>query len=54
MTLGEYLKEQKMMALEEGEVKGREEGRADALKEAITKLMKAQNLTREEAEKILL
>ena len=66
MTLGEYLKEQKMMALEEGEVKGREEGleegrvegraegRADALKEAIAKLMKAQNLTREEAEKILL
>ena len=50
MTLGEYLKEQKMMALEEGEVKGREEG----LEEAITKLMKAQNLTREEAEKILL
>ena len=37
-----------------GEARGRAEGRADAFEEAIAKLMKAQNLTREEAEKILL
>lgn len=39
---------------EEGEIAGMAKGRADALEEAIAKLMKAQNLTREEAEKILL
>ena len=66
MTLGEYLKEQKMMALEEGEArgeamgraKGRAEGRAEGvtigIEKSIQKLMEAQNLSRKEAEKILL
>ena len=70
MTLAEYLKEQEYKARKEGEERGeakgalkgweegreqgREEGRMNALKEAVQKLMKAQNLTREEAEKILL
>ena len=58
MTLAEYLREQEYKARENGEAvgvaRGRAEGRADALQEAIAKLMKAQNLTREEAEKILL
>ena len=62
MTLAEYLREQEYKARENGEAvgvargraEGRAEGRADALQEAIAKLMKAQNLTRKEAEKILL
>ena len=62
MTLAEYLKEQEYKAREEGKMdgvtigreEGREEGEAIGIEKSIQKLMKAQNLTREEAEKILL
>ena len=58
MTLAEYLKEQEYKAREEGKMDGvtigREEGETIGIEKSIQKLMKAQNLTREEAEKILL
>ena len=58
VTFEEYVKDQMFKARKEGEEEGREEGKAigeaktkDLL---IQKLMQAQNLTRQEAESILL
>ena len=50
----EYAKGEREKALEQGRKQGRKQGRREGISHAVQKLMKAQGLTKEEAEKILL